>query len=90
MAVVRNGILTSGREIVLCVDLDGTLVATDLLAESALLLVKRNPLDLFMFPVWLLRGRAHFKHEVSLRVKLDAAVLPYHPGVLSWLREERR
>ena len=74
----------------LCVDLDGTLVATDLLAESMLLLVKRNPLYLIMLPVWLLRGRACLKHEVARRVTLDASVLPYHADVLSWLHEERR
>ena len=77
-------------ESILCVDLDGSLIATDLLAESMLLLVKRNPLYLVMLPVWLARGRAHLKHEVARRVQLNVAVLPYHAGVLSWLREERR
>ena len=82
--------MTNANEPVLCVDLDGSLVATDLLAESLLLLVKRNPLYLMMLPVWLMRGRSHLKHEVARRVKLNAATLPYHAGVLSWLREERR
>jgi phosphoserine phosphatase len=80
--------LTPAHESVLCVDLDGSLVATDLLAESLLLLLKRNPLYVVMFPAWLLGGRAHFKREVARRVQLDAAVLPYHPAVLAWLREE--
>jgi hypothetical protein len=31
----------------LCVDLDGTLISGDLLLESMLLLIKRNPLFLF-------------------------------------------
>jgi 4-hydroxybenzoate polyprenyltransferase len=81
--------VTNAGESILCVDLDGSLVATDLLAESLLLLVKQNPLYLFMLPVWLLQGRAYLKREVARRVKLNAAVLPYHAGVLSWLREER-
>jgi 4-hydroxybenzoate polyprenyltransferase/phosphoserine phosphatase len=82
--------VTPVSESILCVDLDGSLVATDLLAESTLLLVKQNPLYLIMLLVWLMRGRAHLKHEVARRVKLNVAVLPYHAGVLSWLREERR
>ena len=82
--------MTNADESVLCVDLDGSLVATDLLAESTLLLVKQNPLYLIMLLVWLMRGRAHLKHEVARRVKLNAAALPYHASLLSWLREERR
>ena len=82
--------MSASEESVLCVDLDGSLIATDLLAESIVLLVKRNPLYLFMLPIWLARGRACLKHEVACRVQLNAAVLPYHAGVLSWLREERR
>ena len=82
--------MTNADESILCVDLDGSLVATDLLAESILLLLKKNPLYLIMLPVWLLRGRAYLKHEIARRVKLDAANLPYHAGVLSWLRDEHR
>ena len=42
----------------LCVDLDGTLIKTDLVWESLLRLLKQNPLFIFAAPVWLLRGRA--------------------------------
>ena len=80
--------MTPARDSVLCVDLDGSLVATDLLAESLLLLIKRNPLYAVMIPLWLVRGPARFKREVARRVQLDAAVLPYNGGVLAWLREE--
>jgi len=52
--------------------------------------VKQNPLYLIMLPVWLARGRSHLKHQVARRVQLNAATLPYHPGVVSWLREEHR
>ncbi len=52
--------------------------------------LKKNPLYLIMLPVWLLRGRSYLKHEIARRVKFNAANLPYHAGVLSWLREERR
>jgi len=73
----------------LFVDLDGTLVRTDLLFESALRLVRRNPLYLFALPFWLLRGRAWLKQQLARRVALDPAGLPYNAEVLSWLREER-
>src|SRR5271165_1806662 len=41
----------------LCVDLDGTLVRTDLLWESLVRLLRRNPLYALAVPFWFLRGR---------------------------------
>ena len=52
----------------LYVDLDGTLIKSDLLHESLLGLVKRNPLSLFLIPHWLRSGRAHMKRAVAERV----------------------
>ena len=51
----------SPAQAALVVDLDGTLIATDLLHESALLLAMRHPLDLLRLPFWLLRGKARVK-----------------------------
>ena len=42
----------------LCVDLDGTLIKTDLLIEALIKLVKQQPFLFFWAPVWLLRGKA--------------------------------
>jgi hypothetical protein len=36
----------------LAVDLDGTLIHSDVLLESFLLLIKRNPLYLLLVPFW--------------------------------------
>lgn len=72
----------------LCIDLDGTLVHSDLLIESALALLKTNPFYLFLLPIWLLRGRAHLKREIARRVQLDVATLPYDARVLALLREQ--
>lgn len=72
----------------LCVDLDGTLIRTDLLWESALRLIAGNPLYLFALPFWLLRGRACLKSEIARRVELNAGSLPYHEEFLEFLREE--
>ncbi len=74
----------------LCVDLDGTLIKTDLLWESLLVLLKQSPLSIFFLPLWLLKGKAHFKHEIARRVTLDASILPYHEELIAFLTEERR
>jgi 4-hydroxybenzoate polyprenyltransferase len=73
----------------LCVDLDGTLIRTDLLLESLLRLIKRNPLYLFCLPLWLLRGKAAFKSRVAANVTVDPALLPYQRELLAWLEKER-
>lgn len=71
----------------LCVDLDGTLIHSDLLIESALALVAANPLMVFAMLAWLARGKAHLKQEIARRVNLSAASLPYNEPLLAWLRE---
>jgi 4-hydroxybenzoate polyprenyltransferase/phosphoserine phosphatase len=77
------------RPPVLFVDLDDTLVATDMLAESFLLALRRFPWILFQLPFWLLRGKAHLKQQLAARVQVDVASLPYREGLLKLLRQEQ-
>ncbi len=72
----------------LCVDLDGTLIRTDLLWESVLRLIARNPLYLLALPFWLMRGRACLKSQIAQRVELNVATLPYREDFLEHLRAE--
>ncbi len=72
----------------LCVDLDGTLLKTDMLLESAFVLLKANPLFLFLFPLWLAKGRAYLKQQIAQRVTLDVACLPYNLAFLQFLTAE--
>jgi len=72
----------------LVVDLDGTLIKTDLLLESVCSLLRQEPLALFALPIWLFKGRAHLKREIAQRVQLDPALLPYRTELLDYLRAE--
>ena len=72
----------------LVIDLDGTLIKTDLLLESVCSLLRQEPLALFALPIWLLKGRAHLKREIAQRVQLDPALLPYRTELLDYLRAE--
>jgi len=74
----------------LVVDLDGTLVKTDLLAESMIALLRRNPLYLAVLPVWLLKGTANLKREVGRRVALDVSLLPYQSRLVDYLKAQRQ
>lgn len=73
----------------LCVDLDGTLVKSDTLVDSLLMLVRNHPLDALKTPLWAAQGKAHLKREVSARVALSAEHLPYNRPLLEYLRSER-
>ena len=73
----------------LCVDLDETLVKTDLLHETLLILLKRAPLAFLAIPGWLIKGRAYLKHQVALRTQMEVAHLPYRTELVEFLRLER-
>lgn len=73
----------------LCVDLDGTLVKSDTLVDSLLLLLRSQPLAALQVPLWLLRGKAALKAEVSARVALDEQHLPYNRALLEYLTAQR-
>ena len=73
----------------LCVDLDGTLVKSDTLVDSLLLLVRTQPLDALKTPLWAARGKANLKREVGARVTLSVEHLPYNRPLLEYLMEQR-
>jgi 4-hydroxybenzoate polyprenyltransferase/phosphoserine phosphatase len=73
----------------LYVDLDGTLTPTDTLYESALLLVRRHPLNLLRLLAWLGRGKAGFKQQLADAVRPDPAHLPYNEPFVQYLQAER-
>lgn len=71
------------------VDLDGTLLSTDMLWETICLLLCREPLRAFSLLAWLFRGKAGFKQAIARRVTFDPALLPYRSAVLEYLRAEK-
>ena len=74
---------------VLCVDMDGTLLRTDTLYESLLVLLKRKPLQCLRTPFWLLGGKAHFKAQLASTIHLSPRSLPETEDLLAWLKEQR-
>ena len=74
----------------LAVDMDGTLVYGDTLWEACVKLVAHKPWFVFLFPFWLLKGKAGFKHAVSQHVVLDPTHLPYHHGVVDYLQRQKQ
>lgn len=71
----------------LCVDLDGTLLRSDMFYESLLVLVRKNPFYALLAVFWILRGRANLKYQVASRVQINAALLPYDTRLIALLRD---
>jgi 4-hydroxybenzoate polyprenyltransferase/phosphoserine phosphatase len=72
----------------LVVDLDGTLIRTDLLVESWFALLSAKPWRLPAAVAALARGRAAFKAALAAEVTLDIARLPFNEELLALLRAE--
>ncbi|GJL49361.1 MAG: hypothetical protein NPIRA01_05880 [Nitrospirales bacterium] len=78
------------ERIPLCIDLDGTLIKNDIFWESLRALLKKNVFYLLVLPIWLLKGKAFVKGQVSQRVSLNIVALPYHDLLLNYILSERK
>lgn len=73
----------------LIVDLDGTLIKTDMLHESFWSSVKRNPSTAFLALISLVYGKAALKDRLSATSDVDVATLPYNQSVIKYIEEHR-
>jgi 4-hydroxybenzoate polyprenyltransferase/phosphoserine phosphatase len=71
------------------VDLDGTLVRSDLLVESTFAHLGTNPLRVLNLFSAILRGKAAFKAEIAAKTDIDVSHLPYDEDVVSLIRQRR-
>lgn len=73
----------------LIVDLDGTLVRTDMLHETSLRVLRDSPWDLLRLSLWLPQGKAVVKQNLATRARFDPQHLPYNEALLEWLRQQK-
>ena len=74
----------------LFVDLDGTLLKTDILFEEILILLKRNIFYCLALLFWLARGRAYLKFQLSKRVDMPVESLPVNTEFLRYLHMQKK
>jgi 4-hydroxybenzoate polyprenyltransferase len=80
---------TQSTLVPLAVDLDGTLIRSDMMWESLARLLREKPFAALAVPFWWMRGRAHLKQQLAAYVQVDATTLPYTEDFLAWLREQK-
>ncbi|HYQ71124.1 MAG TPA: 4-hydroxybenzoate polyprenyltransferase, partial [Gammaproteobacteria bacterium] len=64
------------------VDLDGTLIRSDIFVESILVFLKQGPFNFVRLLLWLIRGRSVAKTLIARNVRLDIRQLPYEPELI--------
>lgn len=70
----------------LFVDLDGTLIFSDILLEQCLGWVRKEPLRWPKAFFWLLSGKAAFKRKLQEVMPVDAKSLPYNQALIEDLK----
>ena len=69
--------------------MDGTLIYTDMLHESAVRLLRDHPLAALGLPALLTRDKAALKQQLAARTTFDPETLPYNKALLAWLESQR-
>lgn len=73
----------------LVVDLDGTLLRSDLLLETGMDFVRHHPMQFYQPFMWLLKGKAALKEGLARHSDIDVRVLPYDPVVIELIKAAR-
>ena len=85
-----NTVDQSGAEIPIAVDMDGTMILTDMSWVSIRRVILRSPWSIVgMLAKEFTGRRAQWKRDLAERLVFDPAELEYHEGFLDWLTGER-
>ncbi|KAE9643780.1 UbiA family prenyltransferase [Pseudomonas sp. PB106] len=73
----------------LVVDLDGTLLRSDLLVETGMAFIRHHTLRFYKMAGWLAQGKKILKTNLALATELDVTTLPYNPEVLELIKKAK-
>lgn len=73
----------------LYVDLDGTFIKSDMLFESLVIAIKKNPFVIFMSLLWLTKGKSYLKFKLSELADITIELLPLNQEFYSFLVHEK-
>ena len=85
-ATVENAGDDAGVRIPLVIDVDGTLLKTDLLLEAALQMAARHPFQVWRLLVWLAKGKAALKTSLADMGDPGTATVPLRPEIVQLIR----
>lgn len=74
----------------LVIDLDGTLLRSDLLLETGMAFLRNNPFQVLKPLSWLAKSKATLKASLANVAHIDVTILPYDPAVIELIESERQ
>ena len=74
----------------LYIDLDKTLIRSELYWECLVSLLKARPFYIFLVPFWRLKGKGYVISKIASLIDLDIAYLPYNQNLLTWLKKKQQ
>ena len=78
------------NKIPLIVDLDHTLIDTDLLMESSKGVLGKSPWLIFHYLYWLSKGKGYLKDQLVRRFEINIAELPFNETVIAYIQKKRK
>lgn len=78
------------KDIPLIVDLDNTLIHTDLLFESSKGFLSANPWLILNYIFWFLKGNGYLKEQLFKRFDIKIENLPYNKEVIKYIKNEKK
>ena len=74
----------------LVIDLDGTLLRSDLLLETGLQFIAHRPYRLDLLVRWLMQGKPALKHNLAQNTEIDIEHLPFNQTVLRSIEQAKQ
>ena len=74
----------------LVVDLDHTLIETDLFFISSLGVLSRKPWLVFHYFFWLWKGKGFLKDQLVKRFEINIPELPYNQSVINYILQRKK
>ena len=78
--------ISKKQEMILAVDLDGTLINTDILYESFLSSLSRDWKTIFILFLALFKGKPFLKKKLLQKSDIDVTLLPYNDEVIEYIK----
>jgi phosphoserine phosphatase len=78
------------NKIPLIVDLDHTLIDTDLLVESSKGVLGKSPWLIFHYLYWLSKGKGYLKDQLVKRFEINITELPFNEAVIVYIQKRKK
>ncbi len=78
------------NNIPLIVDLDHTLINTDLLMESSKGVLGKSPWLIFHYLYWLSKGKGYLKDQLVRRFEINIVELPFNETVIAYIQKRKK